>query len=165
LNTFQRELLDMVQYTDYIATFADKTRNIVDIEPWTYTVDGNVLPANITQTVSQSFITPMAGDADFVLTAISGFARSAANPWGPQVMIINPAILVQIADQSTGRTFFSGPAPMAMMAGQGGFPFLLTSPHIIHARSSLKTTAIAAQAITFTGFFMCYHGARIWYGN
>lgn len=164
MNSFRRELLDMVGYTDYIATFADPSKTIVDIDNYTYSIDGQVLAANITQTVSQSFLTPMQGDNDFVLTYMSGFARSAAYPYGAQLMIVNPALMVQITDLSSGRTFFNAPSPMPMIAGQGGFPFLLTSPRLIKPRSTLKTTAIAAQAATFTGFFFCFHGARIWYG-
>lgn len=164
MNTFRRELLDMVGYSDYIATFADPSRQIVDIDNWTYTVDGDTLTANITQAVSQSFLTPMAGDNDFVLTYLSGFARSAASTYGATNLIVNPALLVQITDLSSGRTFFSNPAPMPMIAGQGGFPFLLTSPRVIGPRSTLKTTAIAAQNQTFNGFYFCFHGSRIWYG-
>ncbi len=178
MNTFQRELLDMVQATDYIATFADTGREILNIEPYTYTIDGNAGVA-ITQTNSRVFLTPMDQDTDFVLTYMSGFARNVDSPYGATVLIPNPALLVQIKELNSGRNFFAGLgatvalggvptpaglAPMPMIAGQGGFPFLLTSPKIIRARSTLRTTAIAAQASTFNGFYFCFHGARIWYG-
>ena len=150
----------MVEYTDYVATFADPSRQIVDIDTYTYTIDGDVLSANITQTAPQVFNTQMVGDCDFVLFYLSAFARIN----GQQVMTVNPAILVQIAEPTTGRTFFAGPSPLPLVAGQGGFPFLLPGPRVIRARSQLQATFISAQAQAFSGIYFCYHGARIWYG-
>lgn len=165
MNAFQVQLLDLVGFTDYMATFAEPGRTILEITPYTYVVDGDVLPAPITATASQSFLTPMDGDCDFVLTYISGFGRAASNPYGATVMIANPAIMVQISELATGRNFFAGPMPMPMIAGQGGFPFLLTSPRVFKPRQTLKTTAISAQVQSFNGFYLCFHGARIWYGS
>jgi hypothetical protein len=179
MNTYRRELLDLVEATDYIATFADRGRVILNIEPYTYSIDGDA-GVNITQTQSRVFLTPIDQDSDFVLTYMSGFARNAASTFGATVLIPNPALLVQIKELNSGRNFFAGLgatvalggvatpaglAPMPMIAGQGGFPFLLTSPKIIRARSTLRTTAIAAQASTFNGFYFSFHGARIWYGD
>lgn len=160
-NAFWTQLLDMVEYTDYIATFCDPDRQILEIEPYTYTVDGNALSANITMTAPQVFNTQMEGDSDFVLTYLSAFGRVNAET----ALRVNPALLVQIAEVTTGRTFFSGPSPLPMVAGQGGFPFLLTGPKVIRARSRLQITVTAAQAVQWSGFYFCYHGARIWYGS
>lgn len=159
-NAFWTQLLDLVEYTDLIATFADPSKTIVDIEPYSYTIDGDALTANITATAAQSFITQMQGDADFVMTATSGFGRAQ----GSTALLVNAAILVQILDQSSGRTFFDQPTPLPFIAGQMGFPYLLPGPRVIKARSSLKTTAISCQVQTFTGFYLTFHGARIWYG-
>lgn len=159
MNEFWRKLCDEVGQTDYISTFADPSRQIIGIDDYSYVIDGETLTANITQTVSQSFNVIMDSDSDFVLTYFSGFARAVATT----VMIINPAILIQIKDQSSGRTYFNTPSPMAMLCGQGGFPFLLTSPRVIKPRTTLTVTAIAAQAKTFSGFYFCLHGSRIYY--
>lgn len=161
MNAFQVQLLDMIGFTDYMATFAEQGREILEITPWTYAIDGNVLPANITQAAAQSFLTPMDGDCDFVLTYMSGFAR----PQGVTALTVNPALLVQISELATGRNFFAGPMPMPMIAGQGGFPFLLTGPRVLKPRQTLKTTAQSAQVQSFSGFYFCFHGARIWYGS
>lgn len=151
----------MVGFTDYAATFADPSRQILDIDNYTYSIDGNALPATITNVAAQSFDTQMQGDNDFVLFYLSAFARVQ----GETAMRINPALLIQIAELTTGRAFFSGPSPLPMVAGQGGFPFLLTGPKVIRPRSTLRLTAIAAQpGAAFSGLYFCYHGARIWYG-
>lgn len=157
---FWTTLLDMVQHTDYIATFADPARKIVDIEPYIYSIDGDVLSANITATAAQTFLLPMYGDNDFIMIGINGFGRIPAST----AMIANPAIMVQIIDQSSARSYFAGPMPMPMIAGQGGFPYLLTGPRTVHARASLKVTAQSAQVQSFNGFYMSFLGARIWYG-
>jgi len=160
-DAFRTQLLDMVEYTDYVATFADPTRTIVDIDNYTYSIDGEVLAAPITATAGQTFLTQMEGDCDFVCFYLSGFARAA----GQTNLTVNPALMVQIADQTTGRAWFQGPAPMPMIAGQGGFPYLLPGPKVIPARSSLETSAISRQVQSFTGFYFCFHGSRIWYGG
>lgn len=161
---FHTQLLDMIEYTDYMATFADPTRQLVDVEPWAYTIDGEVLSANITATAAQVFKTPMQGENDFVMFGINGFARTAVNPYGATALVVNPALLVQISDLSTGRTFFDSPTPMPFIAGQGGFPFLLPGCKIVKPRATLQTTVISAQVVTWTGFYMTFHGARLWYG-
>lgn len=158
-NAFTTQLLDMVQYTDYIATFADPARKLIEIEPYSYFIDGNVLPAPITQTASQTFDTQMQGDNDFVLLSMNQFARVA----GATSLIVNPALLVQITERTTGRTFFSGPSPLPIIAGQGGFGFLMLGAKTIKARSTLRTTAISAQAQSFDGFYFAFNGYRLWY--
>jgi hypothetical protein len=164
VNEFWRKLCDQMQRTDYISAFADPARQIVNIDNYTYTIDGNS-GVNITQTVSQAFNVVMDSDSDFVLTYFAGFARSAASTYGATTMIINPAVLLQIKDQASGKNFFNTAAPMAMLCGQGGFPFLLTSPRVIRPRTTLTVTAIAAQNQTFNGFYFCFHGSRIFYAN
>ena len=161
LNEFERKLADMIRWTDYIATFADPQRKILLIDTYTYTVDGNTLTANITATAPQSFNIVMDSDSDFVCTYLSGYGRAQ----GSTLMSVNPALLVQITDKSAGRTFFNKPSPMPMVCGQGGFPFLLPSPRVIKPRSTVNITAQSAQVQTFTGFYFCLHGGRIYYAS
>lgn len=163
MNEFWRKLCDEVQATDYISTFADPTREILHIDNYTYSIDGNTLTAPITASASQSFNVVMDSDSDFVCTYLSGFGRSAASALGATIMIINPAMLVQITDRASARTWFNRPSAMAMLCGQGGFPFLLTSPRVIKARTTINVTAISAQVVSFTGFYFCFHGSRIYY--
>lgn len=160
-NAFETQLLDIIKFTDFMASFADTNRQLVDVEPYAYTVDGNALAANITSIAPQTFTTQLDGDADFVMWACSGFGRFL----GSTNLIPNPAIMVQIAIANTGRTFFAAPVPMPFIAGQGGFPHVFLGPRVIRARSALKTTATAAQpGVSFSGFYMTWHGARLWYG-
>jgi hypothetical protein len=159
VNEFWRKLCDITLTDNPVTKFADPTRKIVGVDNYTYTVDGNTLSADITATASQTFPIIMDSDSDFVCFYFSGYARAT----GGSVMILNPAVLVQITDKSSGRTFFNRPAPMPLMAGQGGFPFLLNSPRVIKPRTTLEVTAISAQVQSFSGFYFCLHGSRIYY--
>lgn len=163
MNEFWRKLCDEVGGTDYISQFADPSREILNIDNYTYSIDGNTLSADITATAPQSFNLIMDSDSDFVCTYLSGFGRSASASLGATTMIINPAMLVQVTDRASARTWFNRASGMAMLCGQGGFPFLLTSPRVIKPRTTLNVTAISAQAVSFTGFYMCFHGSRIYY--
>jgi hypothetical protein len=159
MNEFWRELLDTVGYSDYIATFADPARKVIFIDTYSYIVDGNTLSADITATAPQSFNIIMDTDSDFVCTYFAGFGRAT----GSTLMMVNPAMLVQISDRASGKTFFNQAAPMPMICGQGGFPFLLTSPRVVKPRTTLTLTARSAQAQSFTGFYFAMHGGRIFY--
>lgn len=161
MNEFWRKLQDMVGYTDYIATFADPTRRILAIDTYSYVIDGNTLAANITAAAPQSFNVIMDSDSDFVCTYLAGQGRLN----GQTAMMVNPAMLVQITDRSSGKTFFQAASPMPMVCGQGGFPFLLTSPRVVKPRTTLTVTARSAQAATFSGFYFALHGARIYYAS
>lgn len=161
LTEFRRRLLDIVECNDYIASFADPKRQIADIDNYTYTVDKNDTATTITNIASQSFNLVMDTDSDFVCCSFSGIGRVQ----GSTGLVQNPAMLVQINDKSTGRSFFNQPAPMALIAGQGGYPFFLTSPRVIKPRTTLVVTAIAAQAAIFDGFYFAISGGRIFYRN
>lgn len=159
MNEFQRKLYDMCRSDSYLSLFAQHDRDILNIEPFTYSIDGNVLSANITQTAPQVFNLPMDANNDFVVTGLSGFGRAA----GGSVMIINPAILIQIRDQAAARNFFNQAAPMPFICGQGGFPYLLGNNRLIRARTTLQITAISAEAQSFSGFYLTFHGGKIYY--
>lgn len=158
-NAFRTQLLDMVGYTDLVATFADTGRPIVDIDTFTYSIDSN--GPLITPAAPATFTTQMAGDNDFVLFSMSGMGRDN----GTTDLMFNPALLVQITDATQGRTFFDRACPMPLIAGAGGWPFLLTGPKVLRARTTLKTTFSCAQARNFSGVYFCFHGGRIWYGD
>lgn len=159
MNEFQRKLADLCGTADYISLFADPGRRIANIDNYAYTIDGQTLSANITQTASQTFNVPMDTDSDFVLCYMSGCARLS----GGSDMIWNPAINIQILDKSSARNFFNQPTLLPFVAGAGGFPFLLGYPRVIRARSTLALTAISAQNQAFSGFFFTFHGGRIYY--
>lgn len=163
MNEFQRRLLDAIEYSDYIATFADPAKKILGIESYTYTVDAPA--ANLVPGANASlFNVIMDSDSDFVMTYMSGGAVVGTSaPF--RNFEYDPSITVQITDQSSGRTYFNMPTPMALVAGAAGYPFILTSPRVVKPRVTLTVAAgVIAQATqTYVGFAFCFHGAKIYY--
>jgi len=113
----------------------------------------------------------MDSDSDFILTAMSGAAVISAPVIavpanGNTVTEFSPALLIQITDQASGKTYFNGPTPLPLIAGAGGYPFLLSSPRIVRPRSTLTVSAQgAAAAVTYERFMFSLHGAKIFYAG
>ena len=167
MNEFWRRLLDVVQLSSYIGSFADPAREVLLIEPYTYSIDA--LGVNITSAAAQSFNLIMNSDSDFVVTGMSGGAlinTGPTTPNGTRCVEFTPSLLVQILDQSSGKTWFNRPTPLGQLAGAGGFPFLLTSPRVIPPRVTLSVSAQGAVAgATFNNFYFSMHGAKIYYAG
>lgn len=163
MNEFRRRLLDAIEYSDFIATFADPTKKILGIESYAYTVDepaANLAPGAL----PSPFNLVMDSDSDFVLTYLSGCAVIGTS--SPLRSIeYDPSITVQITDQSSGKTFFNMATPMVLIAGAMGYPFILTSPKVVRPRATLTVAAstIAQATVTYVGFFFTLHGAKIYY--
>lgn len=167
MNEFKRRLLDTVEMSDYIASFADPSREVLLIEPYTYSIDA--LAVNITSAAAQSFNLAMNSDSDFVATGLAGGAlvnTGPTTPAGTRCVEFTPALLVQITDQSSGKTYFNRPTPLGLMAGAGGFQFLFASPRIVKPRVTLSVSAQGAVAgATYNNFYFCIHGAKIFYAS
>lgn len=159
MNEFWRKLLDIVGGNSYIAMFADANREILAIDNYSYIIE-NTAATPINFATVREFNVPMDTDSDFVLTSIAG--EAVVN--GEATPRLNPAILLQIYDQASARSYFNSPTMMPHVAGFAGFPFLLTSPRIVRARSTLTVTAQAAQnGAVFSQFSLALSGARIFY--
>jgi hypothetical protein len=174
VNEAQRRILDIVQFSNWIATFGEPGRTILGIESYTYSVDAQGVDLATTTapaTGSQDFPLVMDSDSDFVVCFLSGGAvisapeiESPAN--ANRCVEFSPAILVQITDEAAGKTYFNVPTPLPLIAGAGGFPFVLTSPRIVKPKSTLQITATAfVEGVTFSDFFFSLHGAKIYYAG
>lgn len=173
MNEAQRRVLDVMEYNNNVLLFADKSREIVGIENYTYSIDwNNSLAAGIyiDATSPRSFQIIMDSDSDFVLTSLAGAAcanQTNAIAGGQQRVHMNPALLMQITNLSSGRTFFNSAVAMPLATGFGGFPFLFPSPRVIKPRSTLKfdfsTATTQAGGANFRGVFLALHGAKIFY--
>lgn len=167
MNEFQRRLLDVVKYTTYIASFADPSRKVLAIEPYCYTVDQSGLTLTTATAPPLSFNLIMDSDSDFVATYMSAAAIIGPGGIAQRQVEFSPSILIQITDQSAGKTWFNGPMPTSLVCGAMGFPFLLSSPRIIRPRTTLSIAPTAAVALSggsvFTSFFFALNGAKIYY--
>lgn len=169
MNEFQRKLMDAIQYSSYIASFADPSRTILAIANYSYAVDARGIALD--NTAAQNFNLPMDSDSDFVCCSLAGGGRIATaipSPPAPadanQVVEFAPAIVVQITDQSSGKTWFNMPTPAALVAGAGGFPYLLTSPRVVKPKTTLTVSAQGVVPGTvYADFFFALHGAKVYY--
>ena len=179
MNEGERKLLDTIQKSSYIATFADPNKTVIGIEYYAYSVENW---ANDSGVVFQSadgghdFPIVMDSDSDFVVCSMVGGGvivspniTTPAN--GNRVVEFSPTVLIQITDESSGKTYFSAPTPLPMIAGAAGFPYLLINPRVVRPRSTLNINAnITAQGqfgqpVVMTGFFFTLHGAKIYYAS
>lgn len=165
MNEHWRRLLDVVEMSSYIASFAEPGREILLIEPYTYSIDQ--LGVGITSAAPQSFNLIMNSDSDFIATGFAGGARvSTAGAISTRQVEFTPSLLIQITDQAAGKTYFNRATPLGLIAGVAGFPFLLSSPRIIKPRTTLSVSAQGAVAgATFADFFFSIHGAKIYYAS
>lgn len=167
MNEFERRLRDIVEMSSYIAKFADPGREILLIESYTYSIDA--IGVNITSAAAQTFNLVMNSDSDFVVTGFAGGALINTGPTAPngtRCVEFTPALLVQITDQSSGKTYFNRPTPLGLMAGAAGFPYLLASPRVIRPRVTLAVSAQGAVAgATYNNFYFSIHGAKIFYAG
>lgn len=159
MNEFRRRLADIVQNDNYIAAFADKSRRVVAIDNYSYSVNYRSAAAPVTEAALRSVDLIMDSDSDFICT----YASAAARVTGATALVFNPAILGQVRDKSTGRTWFNIPTPLPHWCGAAGFPFLLTAPRIIRPRSTLTVTMQSAQAVSYDDCLITLSGGRIYY--
>lgn len=167
MNEFQRRLLDVVKYTSYIASFADPARQVIGIEGYTYTVDQLGLTMTTAAPLANPFPLIMDSDSDFVATYMSAGALTVGGGLNQRQVEYSPSILLQVTDQSSGKTWFNAPTPTALVCGAMGFPFIFSSPRVIRPRTTLSIMPSAAVALsggnTFTAFFFALGGAKIYY--
>jgi hypothetical protein len=167
MNEFQRRLLDVVKYTSYIASFADPARKVLGVEGYAYTVDQLGLSLTLAAPLANPFNLIMDSDSDFVATYMSAGALTTGTGLAQRQVEYSPSLLLQVTDQSSGKTWFNGPMPSALVCGAMGFPFILSSPRVIKPRTTLSVLPSAAVTLTgsntFTAFFFVLGGAKIYY--
>lgn len=172
MNEFQRRLLDTVRFNSWVASFADPARQLLGLESYTYSVDahGTLLDA----TASKDFPLVMDSDSEFLCVYVAGAGRITtpviADPAnGNQVVEFSPSMVVQITDEAAGKTWFDQLTPLPLIAGAGGFPFILSSPRVVKPRSTLTITAqmlaTGAPSVVSTDVFFALHGAKLYYAG
>lgn len=83
------------------------------------------------------------GDADFVITDLTGEAWDPANP---TVVFVRPAITVQINDEGSGRNLFNRPQRWGARVGEARDPYVLPMPFLVK-QTSVVTIPLASQAL------------------
>lgn len=91
-------------------------------------------------------------DSDFVLQKLTYFGGVNNN------IRIVPNVNVQITDSGSGRNLFEESVPVAALFGSGELPFILPTPKLFPARSTIQisaansSTATANLQLSFIGY-------------
>lgn len=173
MNLGERRLLDVMAASSWVLPFADPDRRVIEVEPYVYAIprDGNTGLAFTTASGDHPANLVMNNDSDFVCTYLSGAAVISAPEIdvpanGNRVLEFSPSLLVQLTNQSEGDTWFNRPHPLPLVCGAGGFPFILASPRVIRAKSTMTVTFTAqAAGVTFSELHFAMGGARIYYAS
>ena len=119
--------------------------------------------ANLPAGGSASFSISFQADADFVWQKAS-FQAYATTPVALTANTrIIPAVTVQMTDTGSGRDLFDQPIPIPMIFGTGELPFIIPTPRLFAARSTLKidfTNLDASTAVYISLAFIGYKAYR-----
>lgn len=162
-NIFQQKYLEILADSPYIRSVRKPGRTIIGLE--TYTYNAVVGTAARPLTLANGDVTAQLdteADSDFVLAYLSACVNITANA----DMKVNRNLTLQIQDTSTGKTFFSAPSVMTLVAGGGGFPFIFPAPRVIDANTTLLFT-VRNRDVTqdYNQAFLSLGGTRIFYAK
>lgn len=87
-------------------------------------------------------------DSDFVLQKITFFADIAAAAQTDDTRVI-PLVTMQVTDSGSGRNLFESPVAVPSLFGTGELPFILPTPKLFSARSTI-TIAVANFSVATT---------------
>lgn len=161
MNEGERKIFDALHSNDYVKSFADQTREILQVETYAYAADRVNAASPINAATVRTENIQIDGNSDFICFYLSG----AALVTGASVPVFNPSIGVQVTDNMSKRTFFDTFTPMPHVCGTGGFTFYLASPRILRARTQLTVSFQALSTSTFDQAQFVMHGSRIYYGG
>lgn len=165
---FQAKYLQIMQSSPYLASVLKPGRQVADVQYYAYNGVVGFLTsgANLAAGAPQAQVFSTQADSDFVLTFISAAVQETTG--GP--MAYNDNITLQIQDLSTGKFFFNVPTTLGLVAGAGGFPFVLPAPRVLNPNTQIAVTATNRDTIVNGGaglvnLFYAFHGSRIFYAS
>lgn len=91
-------------------------------------------------------------DSDFRLEKITyhNINNQVLNPAPAIGGTIEPRFTIQITDTGSGRNIFDNPIPVAAIFGIGTVPFILGTPKIFAARSTITVIVTSYDVMGFT---------------
>lgn len=160
MNDFERQLLNVMQNSSYIAAVARNNQTIMAIDYFGYNAgpNNNASFSAVAGGAGASALIPIQADSDFVLTYMSG--NVVTNATGAIIPLPNATL--QITDTGTGKTFFNQPTLFGLVTGGAGFPFLLPSPRVISPNVNVKLDVVNNTGAN-ADFWISLIGARIYY--
>ena len=161
---FEALALAIASKTPYLAAALRPGRAVVDLQYYAYNLRIGTDAAPLTPNTTFSDDIHTQADSDFVATFVSACIQEVANG----AMAYNDNVALQIQDLWSGKLWFNVPTVLSLVAGAGGFPFVLTSPRVIPPNSALRFSATNRDTIVNgglgpVGLFLAVHGTRVFY--
>lgn len=137
ISEYQRRIVDALQSFHWLQAIARKNGDVVQIDPYVYTVQLDAVPLGSKRTAS----VPIENDSDFYLTQMTaaGVDQTGA-ALGPYVDVG----LVQITDAATNRSLLQAPTAHQLLFGRYGATsseinsFFNPAPRIFAANSRIN---------------------------
>ena len=101
-------------------------------------------------------------DSDFMLQKLTYFADIAAAAQTDSTRVI-PLITVQITDSGSGRNIFETAIPVPSIYGTGELPFILPTPKLFSARSTINVTVANFDAASAYNLRLSFIGYKVFY--
>jgi len=102
-------------------------------------------------------------DSDFELNKLTVFADISAAAQTNNTRVI-PLVNIQITDTGSGRNLLEPDVPVPNLFGQGDLAFILTSPKIFSAKSTVTLTVTNFDAAVTYNLRFSLIGTKIFYG-
>lgn len=99
-------------------------------------------------------------DSDFVLQKLTFFADIAAAAQTLSGIVI-PLMTVQIKDTGSGRDLIESAAPVTNLFGRGELPFILPTPKLFLARSTIAITVTNFDAASTYNLRLSFIGYKV----
>lgn len=103
-------------------------------------------------------------DSDFLLQKITYQADIAGGAQTSSTVVI-PLCTIQLTDGGSGRSLFALPAPIPNIFGTGQIPFILPTPKIFAAKSTLTITVANYSNSTAYNIRLSFIGAKLFLGT
>ena len=103
-------------------------------------------------------------DSDFQLQKLTYFA-SISNATQTDSSRVVPLVTLEITDSGSGRNLFEEAVPIPSIFGTGQEPFILPTPKIFPARSTITLNLTNFSAATDYKMFLTFIGYKIFRGG
>jgi hypothetical protein len=135
------------------AEAAARAKKIV-LDHFTYTAAFAPLLANATANV----VVPISADSDFLWMETCLVAYTAANTPDP-----TPDMLISFQDTGAGRNLQDNPVHVALITGNGQWPFVLPEPKILVGNGAMQITLVNNTAVQCGRVSIALIGVKMFY--
>lgn len=155
MTPFEQAYTRRLMSDTYLRDVARPGRTVLEVASFWYNASFTGLNLSL---ATQSALIETQADSDFVVSTIAMTSRRvASNIFDPL-----PLMTLQITDLSTGKTAFSAPSMMRLVAGDWGMPAKMPAPRVIQPNAVLQVDVTPLNALNDDAW-VSIAGNRIFY--